>query len=57
MAAVRRGRGPRQGRGDFPGFDEAIVSDLRTSLDLFLQEVVWSEDSDYRELLLAGDLL
>lgn len=37
----------------FPEFDEAVVSDLRTSLDLFLDEVVWSQKSDFRELLLA----
>jgi hypothetical protein len=35
----------------FPGFDAAIVSDLRTSLDLFLDDVVWSEGSDFRRLL------
>ena len=32
----------------FPGFDQTVVADLRTSLDLFLEEVVWSSDSDYR---------
>jgi cytochrome c553 len=36
----------------FPGFDAAIVADLRTSLDLFLDDVVWSEKSDFRQLLL-----
>ena len=25
----------------FPGFNEVIASDLRTSLDLFLDEVIW----------------
>ncbi len=40
----------------FPGFDEALVSDLRTSLELFLEEVVWSPESDYRQLLLAESL-
>ncbi len=34
----------------FPGFDEHIISDLRTSLDLFVNDVVWSEESDYRRL-------
>ena len=34
----------------FPGFDEAVVADLRTSLDLFIEDVVWSETSDYRRL-------
>jgi cytochrome c553 len=37
----------------FPGFDAAIVSDLRTSLDLFLDEVTWGPTSDFRQLLLA----
>lgn len=37
----------------FPGFDEALVNDLRTSLELFIDEIVWSESSDYRRLLLA----
>jgi hypothetical protein len=36
----------------FPGFDESTISDLRTSLELFLDNVVWSEASDYRRLLL-----
>ena len=35
----------------FPGFDEQLVSDLRDSLDRFLDETIWSERSDYRELL------
>lgn len=33
-----------------------MVDDLRTSLNLFLDEVVWSERSDFRELLRAGYL-
>ena len=41
----------------FPGFDEAVVSDLRSSLWLFLNQVVWSERSDYRELLQADYLV
>jgi len=40
----------------FPGFDEATVGDLRTSLMLFIDAVVWSERSDYRELLGANYL-
>jgi hypothetical protein len=40
----------------YPGFDGSIASDLRTSLDLFLEDVVWSEASDFRQLLLAQDL-
>jgi hypothetical protein len=37
----------------YPGFDGAVLSDLRTSLDLFLEDVLWSEASDFRQLLLA----
>lgn len=37
----------------FPEFDELVVSDLRTSLDLFIDDVVWNKSSDYRQLLLA----
>jgi hypothetical protein len=40
----------------FPEFDEEIISDLRTALDLFLDDIIWSEASDYRQLLLADSL-
>src|SRR5262249_10119586 len=40
----------------FPGFDTATIADLRTSLELFLDDIVWSEKSDFRELLLNEDL-
>jgi hypothetical protein len=33
-------------------FDASVVADLRTSLELFLDEVIWSESSDFRQLLL-----
>ena len=38
----------------FPEFNETVISDLRTSLDLFLEDVVGSETSDYRQLLRAN---
>ncbi len=38
---------------EFPGFDEVLAGDLRTSLDRFIDEVVWSDASDYRQLILA----
>ncbi|MEO5913927.1 MAG: DUF1592 domain-containing protein [Luteolibacter sp.] len=41
----------------FPGFDAALVADLRRSLELFVERVVWSEKSDYRELIEADYLL
>ncbi len=40
----------------FPGFDEAAATDLRTSLELFLDEAIWSEKSDFRSLF-QGDQL
>ena len=40
----------------FPGFTAGVIADLRTSLDLFLDEVLWSDASDYRELLRADYL-
>lgn len=36
----------------FPKFTEQIRSDLRTSLNLFLDDVVWSRSSDFRDLML-----
>jgi hypothetical protein len=42
---------------EYPGFDQAVVMDLRTSLDLFAEGVVWSEASDYRQLLLGDTIL
>lgn len=32
----------------FPDFDAAVVTDLQSSLDRFLDDVVWSDDSDFR---------
>jgi hypothetical protein len=41
----------------FPRFGDAIASDLRTSLDLFLDDVVWGGDTaDFRRFLLADEL-
>lgn len=40
----------------FPDFDDTVIADLRTSLNLFLDDVVWSPTSDYRRLLLEDDL-
>ena len=41
----------------FPDFNETVIRDLRHSLSKFLEEVVWSDSSDYRELLQADYLL
>jgi cytochrome c553 len=40
----------------FPGFDPSVAADLRTSLDLFLDDIIWSESSDFRQLLLSDSL-
>lgn len=40
----------------FPGFDAALASDLRTSLELFLDDVLWGEQPDFRKLLLSEEL-
>jgi len=40
----------------FPGFDRTDATDLRTSLELFLDDVLWSETSDFRQLFLADSL-
>lgn len=37
----------------FPDFTPAVAADLRTSLDLFVEDIVQSESSDFRQLLLA----
>ncbi|WP_367872029.1 DUF1592 domain-containing protein [Luteolibacter sp. Populi] len=42
---------------EYPDFDAALVADLRRSLELFVDQVVWSEKSDYRQLLEADYLL
>jgi len=41
----------------FPGFNVEVLADLRESLLRFIDQVVWSEKSDYRELLKADYLL
>jgi hypothetical protein len=37
----------------FPEFTDDVESDLRRSLDIFLDEVTWGEASDFRQLVLA----
>ncbi|MHC2068101.1 DUF1592 domain-containing protein [Bremerella sp. T1] len=37
----------------FPGFEPELVADMRASLDAFLDDVVWSEKSDYRQFFTA----
>lgn len=40
----------------FPEFTEAVTTDLRTSLEMFLDELIESEQFDYRQLLLSSEL-
>lgn len=40
----------------FPGFDARIAADLRTSLELFIDDVIWSESSDARQLFTSDEM-
>lgn len=40
----------------YPEFNDELADDLRASLEIFLDEMVWSEASDFRQLLLADRL-
>lgn len=40
----------------FPEFNARITADLRNSLDMFLEDVLWSEASDFRQLLLSSEV-
>ena len=40
----------------FPGFTPEVISDLRTSLDLLVEDVVASEPADFRQLLTTDAL-
>jgi hypothetical protein len=37
----------------YPGFDASAATDLRASLELFLQNTAWSEQADYRDVMLS----
>jgi mono/diheme cytochrome c family protein len=54
---LERAEGIQKDPKSFPGFDAQVLADLRTSLFEFLDQVVWSDKSDYRELLQANYLL
>jgi mono/diheme cytochrome c family protein len=40
----------------YPEFDRELTEDLHVSLDLFLEEVVWGEEPDFRKLFLSKKL-
>lgn len=44
-------------RKAYPDFDEAVVADLRVSLEKFIEDIVWSDSSDYRQLLTDPGLM
>jgi hypothetical protein len=49
-------RGLSKPAGKFPGYDDTLVSDLRISLDLFLDNVTWSDTSDFRQMMQSNVL-
>ena len=54
---LERAEGTSKDPKIFPDFTPELLADLRESLFQFIDEVVWSEKSDYRELLQADYLL
>ncbi len=40
----------------YPEFDDELLADLKTSLELYLNDILWNEASDYRQLFLADFL-
>lgn len=40
----------------YPGFDDELIQDLKASLEMFIERIVWSDASDYRELLLSSEI-
>jgi hypothetical protein len=54
---LERAEGSSKDPKIFPDFTPELIADLRESLFQFIDEVVWSEKSDYRELLQADYLL
>ncbi|MEM7231084.1 MAG: DUF1592 domain-containing protein [Planctomycetota bacterium] len=52
------GEGLQKDAKVFPEFDEKLIADLATSLDLFLEDFFWSEasDADFRKLFRSRDV-
>jgi hypothetical protein len=40
----------------YPGFTPAVVADLRTSLDLFLDDCLWNGKADFRRLFTTAEI-
>lgn len=53
---IEEAEGVSKDKKAYPDFDEAVLSDLRKSLEKFVEHVVWSDGSDYRQLLQADYL-
>ena len=51
--AMEEGRDVSKDSSTFPNFDATLIGDLRTSLEMFIDEVIWKQSGDYRQLLLA----
>lgn len=41
----------------YPGFSEQIITDLRHSLETFVDQVMWSDTSDYKQLILSDTVM
>lgn len=40
----------------YPGFGQELIQSLRDSIDLSLEEIVWSDDPDFRKLMLFDEI-
>lgn len=40
----------------YPGFGQELIQSLRDSIDMSLNEIVWSDDPDFRKLLLFDEI-
>jgi hypothetical protein len=40
----------------YPEFTPELIADLRSSLELFIDDVVWSDASDYRRLMTSNEI-
>ncbi len=40
----------------YPGFGQELIQSLRDSIDMSLNEIVWSKDPDFRKLLLFDEI-
>ena len=50
------GRDIAKDKNVYPGFDSEKISNLKRSMDIFIEDVFWSERSNFKELFLASYL-